>query len=182
MSTPLTAELLTQAMTSPSFNGPDLDPADAQTYLPPLIAACQKWQINTRERLSAFLAQTGTESGSFRWWREFGGEEKYYAPYYGRGPIQLTFEENYQNFQNATGQPAHDNPEIVADDAAVGFDSAGWFWDSRDLNSLADVATWQSFYEITGRVWGQSGPFYERDARYAQAWNVLPTDLDLSAT
>jgi hypothetical protein len=30
-------------------------------------------------------------------------------------------------------------------------------------------------------VWGQSGPFYERDARYVHAWNVLPTDLDLSA-
>ena len=169
-------------MSSPSWPGPDLDPADAESYLPHLITACNNWEINTYERLSAFLAQTGTESGSFRWWREFGlGEGKEYAPYYGRGPIQLTWEENYQDYEDATGNPAHQDPDIVADNTIVGFDAAGWFWDSRDLNSLADRATWQSFYEITGRVWGQSGPFYERDARYVRAWNVLPTDLDLSA-
>ena len=65
--TSLTAELLTQAMTNPSWDGPDLDPAEAERYLPHLIAACNKWEINTRERLSAFLAQTGAESGSFKW-------------------------------------------------------------------------------------------------------------------
>lgn len=180
---PFTAELLTQAMTSPSWEGPDLDLTEAQRYLPHLISACKKWEINTRERLSAFLAQTGTESGSFKWWREFSrGTGKEFGYWYGRGPIQLTWEANYQRFQNDTGTPAHDDAEIVADDPAVGFDAAGWFWrrGNGDLNELADQATWPSFYEITGRVWGQSGPFHERDARYDHAWNVLPEDLDLS--
>lgn len=171
-------------MTSPSWEGPDLDPVDAERYLPHLIAACNKWEINTRERLSAFLGQTGTESGSFKWWREFSrGEGKPFGYWYGRGPMQLTWEGNYQRFQNDTGSRAHDNPDIVADDTVVGFDSAGWFWrrGNGDLNEFADQATWPSFYEITGRVWGQSGPFHERDARYNHAWNVLPADLDLSA-
>jgi putative chitinase len=151
-----------------------------------LLSACNEWEINTRDRLSAFLAQTGTESGSFKWWREFtrgmnpDGTPKPFNGWYGRGPMQLTWEENYQNFQNATGHPAHDNREIVADEAEVGFASAGWFWNSRNLNGLADQATWESFYEITGLVWGQAGPFHERDARYDHAWRVLPPDLDLA--
>lgn len=185
MATPLTAKLLQEAMTSPSWPGPDLLPADAERYLPHLIAACKKWKIDNRDRLSAFLAQTGTESGSFRWWREFSqgrnpdGSPKPFGDWYGRGPIQLTWEENYQKFQDDTEHPAHDDREIVADNTAVGFDSAGWFWDSRALNELADQATWQSFYGITERVWGRFGPFHERDARYDHAWRVLPGDLDL---
>lgn len=178
----LTPELLVQAMTSRDWSGPDLDPEDAERYFPHLRKACKHWGIDTRARLSAFLAQVGAESGSFKWWREFSrGEGKPFGAWYGRGPMQLTWEENYQNFQDATGYRAHDNRELVADDAETGFESAGWYWrqGNGDLNTLADVATWPAFYEITGRVWGQSGPFAERDARYDHAWNVLPETLQL---
>lgn len=176
-----TAEMLTRAMTSTSFAGPDILPADAARYLPHLLAACRKYRITTRPRLAAFLAQTGAESGSFRWWREFGlGEGREYYPYYGRGPMQLTWRANYLQYEDASGHEVVDNPDMVADDTAIGFDSAAWFWHSRDLNSLADAATWQSFYAITGRVWGQAGPFAERDSRYQHAWDTLPGDLDLT--
>lgn len=182
VTTQLTADLLVMAMTSNTFSGPDLDPADADRYLPSLLAACKKHNITNRARLSAFLAQTGAESGSFKWWREFGqGEDKEYGIYYGRGPIQLTWEETYQQYQDASGNPAHDNPEIVANDQNIGFDAAGWFWDDlKGINEVADVATWQAFYEITGRVWGSPGPVQERDARYQVAWDALPASLDLS--
>ena len=97
--TPLTAELLTKAVTSPSWDGPNLDPAEAERYLPHLITACDKWEIGSRARLSAFLAQTGAESGSFRWWREFSrarksdGTPKPFGDWYERGPMQLTWEQ-----------------------------------------------------------------------------------------
>lgn len=183
----LTPELLVKAMTSTAWSGPNLDPADATRYFPHLVQACRANTINTRARLSAFLAQVGTESGSFKWWREFSrgknddGTDKPFGNWYGRGPMQLTWEANYQNFQKWTGYKAHDNPEIVADDAQAGFHSAGWYWrnGNGDLNTLADLATWQSFREITGRVWGQAGPVAERDSRYEHAWNTLPENLVL---
>lgn len=178
----LTVELLVSAMTSPRFEGPDIDPIDAERYLEPLVAACKKYGITTRARLAAFLGQTGHESGSFRWWREFGwGEGKPYGFYYGRGPIQLTWEDAYRAFEAATGYEAYQNPEIVADDPKVGFESAGWFWrDLKGLNALADHGTWEAYREITGRVWGSAEYVPERDNRYAVAWEALPEDLDLT--
>lgn len=178
--TVLTVDMLVQAMTSSAWDGPNIDPSDAKKYLPDLVNACVRHDITTRSRLSAFLGETGAESGSFKWWRELGqGEGKDYGIWFGRGPIQLTWEENYQQFELDTGHGAHGDPDLVADDSEVGFESAAWFWQKNGLNELADQATWQSYYEITGRIWGQAGPVAERDARYTKAWNVLPVNLNL---
>jgi putative chitinase len=178
--TPLTVDLLVKAMTGNSFAGPDLDRATAERFFPHLVAVFKKWGVNSRARISAFIAQMGSESGSFQWMREFSrGEGHPYGFYYGRGIGQLTWEENYQRYQNDTGIGAHTDPEMVADNLFVACDSAGWHWDYKDLNPLADQATWQAFYEITGRWWGISGPFAERDARYSVAWYALPADVVL---
>ncbi len=178
--TALTVDLLTRAMTGP-WPGPDIDPNDARRYLAPLTNACQRFSINTRARLAAFLAQTGHESGSFRWWREFGGENARYAPYYGRGPIQLTWRANYEAAGSALGLDLVSDPDLVARDPVVGFLTAGWFWrhGSGDLNTLADQATWASFDQITVRINGGFNGKDDRDARYGHAWNVLPADLTL---
>lgn len=182
-STALTPPMLTRAMTSNSFAGPDADPDTMAEYFPYVRKTLHAYGITNRARLSAFLAQTGTESGSWRWWREFSrGEGKPFGEWYGRGPIQLTWEENYSQFEEATHWLAHQNKELVADDVQCGFDSAGWFWQSRGLNELADVATWQAFYEITGRVYGEAGPVAERDNRYQVAWDALPAGLTIPAT
>src|SRR5215210_1373625 len=184
--TPLTAELLTKAMTSPRWEGPDIDPADAQRYLPYVIEYCKKYSVNTRDRFSAWVAQMGAESGSFKWWEEFGQGGGNFGNYFGRGPGQLTHEETYREFQNATGWPAHDNPDIVGDKSnpRPGFESCTWLWEKKGLNELADEATWPAFYEITHRWWGITPPqpVHERDARYDHAWSTLPNDLNLSAT
>lgn len=176
----LTPELLVKSMTSRSFAGPDLDLATARKYHPHLIKASKKYGITTRARLSAFLAQTGAESGSWQYMRELGqGSSGRFGNYYGRGPIQLTWQESYQAFQDATGYLAHDDPELVADDPEVAFMSAAWFWWDRGLNELADEATWDAYYEITGRIWGSEQPEPERDNRYSVAWDALPTGLTL---
>ncbi len=48
------------------------------------------WQIDTPMRVARFLAQTCLETDHFRTLREYGGSAQRYAPYSGRGVIQLT--------------------------------------------------------------------------------------------
>lgn len=175
----LTPELLVKAMSSRSFDGPDLDIATARKYFPYLVAACKEYQITTRARLSAFLAQTGAESGSWQFMRELTQGNGRFGEFFGRGPIQMTWEENYQAFADATGYPVVSNPDLVASDPEIAFMSAGWFWDWRELNVLADKATWASFYGITGRIWGSEQAVPERDNRYQVAWDALPEGITL---
>ena len=44
---------------------------------------------------------------------EWGGESTRYAPFYGRGYVQLTWKENYQKYQDILGLPLVKNPDLV---------------------------------------------------------------------
>ncbi|KAL9708017.1 hypothetical protein quinque_011535 [Culex quinquefasciatus] len=49
-----------------------------------------------RNEVAMFLAQVIYESAGFHYREEIGGASKKYAPYYGRGYIQLTWDYNYR--------------------------------------------------------------------------------------
>ncbi|KAJ3009006.1 UNVERIFIED_CONTAM: hypothetical protein HDU68_002859 [Siphonaria sp. JEL0065] len=51
--------------------------------------------------------------------------------YYGRGFIQLTGLDNYQNCANAIGIDIVKNPDLVADDDVVDWKTVEWYWTSR---------------------------------------------------
>ena len=48
--------------------------------------------------------------------------------YYGRGPLQLTWNYNYGAAGSSIGFDGLNAPEIVATDAVVSFKTALWFW------------------------------------------------------
>lgn len=48
--------------------------------------------------------------------------------YYGRGPIQISWNYNYGEAGKALGFDGLNNPEIVATDRVVSFKTALWFW------------------------------------------------------
>ncbi|MDM4722289.1 glycoside hydrolase family 19 protein [Micromonospora sp. WMMA1363] len=50
------------------------------------------------------------------------------AAYYGRGPIQLSWNFNYNAAGNALGLPLLTNPWLVENDAAVAWKTAIWYW------------------------------------------------------
>lgn len=58
--------------------------------------------------------------------------------YRGRGPTQLTFRGNYMAAGLALGVDYKTNPDLVAT-PTHGSLVAGWFWDMRKLNPLADA-------------------------------------------
>lgn len=54
--------------------------------------------ITTRNGAAVFIAQCMVESAYFRTTREYNGSSTRYAPYYGRGFIQVTWRDNYAKF------------------------------------------------------------------------------------
>jgi predicted chitinase len=76
---------------------------------------------HTAQRLAHFLAQVLEETGLLRFMKEIGGENKSYAPYYGRGVIQLTLEGNYDKYGKYRGFPAT-NPSTNPKFSAIGWD------------------------------------------------------------
>jgi putative chitinase len=75
--------------------------------------------------------------------------------FFGRGVIQLTGRANYTAFATAIGRPdLVEHPELVATPEFACL-SAGWFWDTRKLNSSADTSDYTTMTKrINGGVLG----------------------------
>ena len=70
--------------------------------------------------------------------------------FHGRGVIQLTGKENYVNFGSAIGVDLISNPNYLIDPRYAAL-SAGWFWNKKGLNDLADK---QDYKTMTERING----------------------------
>ncbi|WP_122593309.1 glycoside hydrolase family 19 protein [Pseudomonas viridiflava] len=164
--------------------------AKVGVFVPALNTAMGKYQIITRERIAAFIAQIGHESGQLRYVRELGGSEylsKYDTGklaerlgntpqadgdgqfYRGRGLIQITGRANYAECGEALGLDLIHNPELLEQPEHAAM-SAAWYWSSRGLNSLADKG---DFLLITKRINGGTNGLADRQALYDRALKVL---------
>lgn len=76
--------------------------------------------------------------------------------YRGRGLIQLTGKENYRAATGGLGINLVGMPEILLQDRPAAM-SAGWFWESRNLNALADAGRFEDITRaINGGLIGQA--------------------------
>ncbi|WP_122414401.1 glycoside hydrolase family 19 protein [Pseudomonas viridiflava] len=162
----------------------------AGVFVPLLNTAMGKYQIITRLRIAAFLAQVGHESGHLRYVRELGGSvylSKYDTGklaerlgntpeadgdgqhYRGRGLIQITGRANYAECGEALGLDLIHHPELLEQPEHAVM-SAAWYWSSRGLNSLADKG---DFLAITKRINGGTNGLGDRQALYDRALKVL---------
>lgn len=171
------------------------------------------YDINTPQRVAAFIAQCAHESGGFRVLKEnlnyravtlrkvfpkyfpndqiaaqYAGKQemianKVYANrmgngdedsgdgfrYCGRGLIQLTGKQNYQNFADSIETPVEDIPEYLATfEGAV--QSACWFWENNNLNQWADSG---DILTLTKRINGGTIGLEDRIKHYNHALHVL---------
>lgn len=159
-------------------------------FVDALDHAMTEFDINTPQREAAFLAQIAHESGGFQYLRELWGptpDQKGYEPpghkadmlgntqpgdgyrYRGRGLIQTTGRANYRDTGDALGLPLEEQPELL-EDPLNACRSAGYFWQSRRLNELADAG---DFVAITKRINGGVNGLADRQAYYAKAQEVL---------
>lgn len=69
--------------------------------------------LTSKNQLVGILATIQVETASFGPVAEIGGKGQRYAPYYGRGYIQLTWKSNYELFEKASGHKVVANPDLV---------------------------------------------------------------------
>lgn len=158
----------------------------ATAFLPHIEAAMAEFDISTRERKAAFLAQIGHESGGLRWLVELWGPTPAQARYEGRkdlgntqpgdgyryrgrGLIQITGRANYEECGAALGADLVNEPEKLGE-PELAARSAAWFWDSRGLNELADSG---DFEKVTRRINGGLNGYADRVARHEAALEAL---------
>lgn len=82
-------------------------------------------------RVAYFLANSIQETIYFSRTSELGGPNTRYAPWYGRGFLQLTWEENYRrygNFRGWQGQTTVSYRDALETDIFCAADSAGYYW------------------------------------------------------
>lgn len=180
----MTPELLQAAVRCPA----DL----ANIYAPHLAKACAHYRIDTPKRLAAFLAQLAHESGAFRRTREIWGptpaQLRYEGRadlgntqpgdgqrYCGRGLIQTTGRYNYRDLTRRLRARGIDCPDFEALPEALeqpywAAMSAADYWDSRNLNELADR---DDFAGITKKI---NGGFNGQDDRLRR-WEIAKQAL-----
>lgn len=128
-------------------------------YLPYLNKYWDIFQVNTKDRQAAFIAQVGHESGQLKYAEEVASGRAYEGrkdlgnvnpgdgmKFKGRGLIQVTGRANYKLFDEwlhknnylTINQSIIDNPEIVSFNPEIAVLSAFWYWDLHKLNNLAD--------------------------------------------
>ena len=92
----------------------------------------------------------------------------------GRGLKQLTGRENYTRFGKSVDMTAEEAAEYVATPAGA-IESACWFWDANNLNSIADT---DDVVKMTKKINGGNIGLEDRQKRYTHALKVLGMDAD----
>ena len=154
----------------------------AGIFLPALDAAMVEFDINTPTRQASFLAQVAHESAQLRYVRELASGEAYEGRvdlgntqrgdgvrFRGRGLLQVTGRSNYAACGKALGLALLAQPELL-ELAANACRSAGWFWQTKGVNALADAGDQE---RVTRRINGGVNGLAERLAFYQTARKVL---------
>jgi putative chitinase len=94
----------------------------------------------------------------------------------GRGLKQLTGRNNYTAFGKSIGMTAEEAAEYVVTEKGA-LESACWFWDSRNLNSIADS---DDVKLMTKKINGGTIGLEDRQKRYAAAMKVLGMDVNVA--
>ncbi|KAH6809249.1 carrot EP3-3 chitinase-like protein [Perilla frutescens var. frutescens] len=120
---------------------------------------------DSKREIAAFFAHVTHETGHMCYIEEIDGPSKDYCDetntqypcnpnkgYYGRGPIQLSWNFNYGPAGNSIGFDGINNPEIVATDRVISFKTALWYW----MNNCHDlIVSGQGFGATIRAINGQ---------------------------
>ena len=172
--------------------------ANATKFMDFINDTCTRFVISTPIRQLCFLAQVGHESGSLFFTEELASGEAYEGRknlgntqpgdgirFKGRGLIQITGRTNYKSVGDALGTNFINNPTLLGgknvnkctpDQLKNAALSAGWFWDSRKLNAIADTiditkpidsgANLANFTLLTKKINGGTNGLNDRLNRY----------------
>lgn len=150
-----------------------------------------KYEVNTYLRVCHFLSQAAHEADSFRTLQEYASGAAYEGRkdlgninkgdgvrYKGRGIFQLTGRENYRVIGAKIGTNLENNPKL-AESPEISVLTALEYWQSRDLNALADKDDVEA---ITRRINGGLNGFADRKKYLARCKQVIPKNFSFVTT
>eukprot|EP00172_Hildenbrandia_rubra_P003308 Plantae.Rhodophyta-Hildenbrandia_rubra.ctg512.p1 GENE.Plantae.Rhodophyta-Hildenbrandia_rubra.ctg512~~Plantae.Rhodophyta-Hildenbrandia_rubra.ctg512.p1 ORF type:complete len:374 (+),score=32.72 Plantae.Rhodophyta-Hildenbrandia_rubra.ctg512:1019-2140(+) len=153
----------------------------AEALWPYFLEALDFADVNTCERIAAFIAQTSHESDGLLYFEEISSGAQYEGRedlgniypgdgvrYKGRGPLQLTGRYNYQSAGSALGRDFESRPEQVGMPSG-GFLGAAWFWKTNNVNRFSDLKTEQAFRDQTKVINGGFNGLEDRLRRWRQS-------------
>ena len=123
----------------------------------------------TKETADQYARQPAKIAGKVYNGRLGNTSEEEASKYLGRGLIQLTGKENYERCGLAIGVDLLSNPDLLLDPRYATM-SAGWFWNKKGLNELADA---QEHGQITKRINGGQIGLDDRIAKTTKALAAL---------
>jgi len=123
----------------------------------------------TKEIADQYARQPAKIAGKVYNGRLGNTSEEEASMYLGRGLIQLTGRENYANCGTALGIDLIGNPNLLIEPKYAAL-SAGWFWNKKGLNGLADTS---DFETMTKRINGGLIGLEDRKVKIAKALTVL---------
>jgi len=123
----------------------------------------------TKEIADQYARQPAKIAGKVYNGRLGNTSEEEASMYLGRGLIQLTGRENYANCGTALGIDLIGNPNLLIEPKYAAL-SAGWFWNKKGLNGLADTS---DFETMTKRINGGLIGLDDRKVKIAKALTVL---------
>ena len=92
--------------------------------------------------------------------------------YIGRGLIQITGKDAYKSASEALKENLLANPQLAEEPLYAAL-TAGWFWNRKGLNDLADQNNYEATKEMTKRINGGVLGLDDRIAKINMALNAL---------
>jgi len=123
----------------------------------------------TKEIADQYARQPAKIAGKVYNGRMGNTSEEDASKYLGRGLIQLTGKENYANCGLGLGVDLLGHPDWLLDPKYATL-SAGWFWNKKGLNSLADSGDYET---MTKRINGGLIGLDDRKTKISKALSVL---------
>jgi putative chitinase len=170
---------------------PTAPAGDVEEELPYVYRVMREYEINTKLRFAAFIANVAKESGQL-WYVEeladgwaYEGRTDLGNTFSGDGPrfkghgyIQITGRHNHGVVGDALGVDAINDPQILTR-MPWAWLSAGYYW--RYMSSWGNLNDYADNGDFESTVLGvRGGPDSDRRWFYDTAMSVLPDDLDLS--
>lgn len=164
-----------------------------QKFYSPVCETMRKFNINTKYRIAAFIAQLTHESGSFHYMEEIASGEAYDNRkdlgndhpiaklvakekgtstgklYKGRSPIQITGFYNYEHYGELLDLDLIHEPELLCL-PKWGCLAAGHFWNEHNLNKFADA---DDIRKITRIINGGTNGLTQRKLYYETNKRIL---------